>query len=556
MAAQPPVHPPVHQSASGSYIAQAAGGSTATVNVLHWPGPQPVDEEVLAEARKRLAALPRDTIPPLADALPPGSRVELRPNPLFVGRQLDLQRLAPLLGPSASVAGRPAGRPLVAVTGLGGLGKSQLAVEFVHRYGLYFAGGVFWLSFASTADVPGQVAACASESLGLRPDFRALGFEAQVQLVKAAWQSPLPRLLVFDNCQDPTLLAPWVPPSGGCRVLVTSRRAAWDAALGVELLPLGLLTTDESVALLRAHRPDLSATDPDLGAIAVELGHLPLALHLAGHHLRRYQHAVTPRDYLEQLQRPGLLDHLSLQAGGLSPTGHEQHVAKTFKLSTDALNPADGRDSLARHLLARAAYLAPGIPIPRQLLTGALEQPPAPPLPRPWWRRWWRRWFGGGDKPAPISEPPGRIAIEDALARLTELGLLEADMVGALRLHILVARFVGAEIADAAAQPAVERAVLEAVRSLYAGADPRPLLSLQPRLRAVTDAARERFDTVAAPLCGWLGILFKAQGDLAGARPYYGRALAIAERVLGPDHPTAQVVRQILTALKIGEAWP
>jgi hypothetical protein len=70
-------------------------------------------------------------------ALPPGSRMPFRHNPLFVGRAEELQRLAGalLFGSSATAA--------IAATGLGGIGKSNLATEFVHRYGRFFPGGVF-----------------------------------------------------------------------------------------------------------------------------------------------------------------------------------------------------------------------------------------------------------------------------------------------------------------------------------------------------------------------------------------------------------------------------
>ena len=83
---------------------------------------------------------------------------------------------------------------VVASTGLGGLGKTQLAVEFVHRYGSFFTGGVFWLDFSSADEIPLQVAACAP------PEFESRSLEERVRLVTGGWLSPVPRLLVFDNC--------------------------------------------------------------------------------------------------------------------------------------------------------------------------------------------------------------------------------------------------------------------------------------------------------------------------------------------------------------------
>ena len=144
---------------------------------------------------------------------------------------------------------------------------------------------------------------------------------------------------------EEALLAQWRPPHRGCQVLVTSRRPRWETSLGVQLVPLGILRRDESLALLRHHRPDLSADNADLDAIAAELGDLPLALHLSGSFLARYRHAVTPAAYLAQLQQPNRLAHQSLQgwqlSQELSPTRHEQHVARTFALSYDRLHPAD-----------------------------------------------------------------------------------------------------------------------------------------------------------------------------------------------------------------------
>lgn len=287
------------------------------------------------EAEQRLAALPLKAIPNLAP-LPSGSRMPLSRNPLFVGRKPDLAALARVLKGGETVAiGQ---METVATTGLGGIGKTQLASEFVHRYGQYFAGGVFWLSFADPKAIPAEIAACGgTAALDLRPDFGDRPLEEQVHLVLAAWQEPTPRLLVFDNCEEPDLLTQWRPPTGGCRILITSRRADWEPALGVQVFPLDVLNRAESIALLREHQPD--ADDAVLDAIAAEVGNLPLALHLAGSYMARYRRVITPAQYLEQLRDPQLLQHRSLQGSGLSPTGHTQNVYRTIALSYDQLNP-------------------------------------------------------------------------------------------------------------------------------------------------------------------------------------------------------------------------
>jgi Domain of unknown function (DUF4062) len=117
----------------------------------------PVDADTLAEAEQLLAEMPLDDVPDTAP-LPQGSVAPLRKNPLFKGREAAFQALAKVL--KADDADLEGQTPPVIVTGIGGIGKSQLASEFVHRYGQYFLGGVFWLSFAVPSAVAAEVANC------------------------------------------------------------------------------------------------------------------------------------------------------------------------------------------------------------------------------------------------------------------------------------------------------------------------------------------------------------------------------------------------------------
>ncbi|HEY0604897.1 MAG TPA: tetratricopeptide repeat protein, partial [Herpetosiphonaceae bacterium] len=462
-----------------------------------------IDPSLLAAGRALLATTPAHALPPIAP-LPPGSRMFLTPNPFFVGRAQALLAVAQALIKQSAVAIGP-----VAATGLGGIGKTQLATEFVHRYGQYFAGGVFWLNFADPAAVPSEIAACGSAAyLDLHPNFAQLSTEDQIALVRAAWQSPLPRLLIFDNCEDDDLLARWRPACGGCRILLTSRRALWESTLHVQTLPLDVLPRADSIALLRQYRPDLPASLPILDAIATELGDLPLALHLAGSYLARYRADLTPDEYMAELRKPTLLRHPSLQGSRVSPTGHVQHVARTFALSYERLDPTNADDQTARLLLSCAAHFAPGEAIPRRLLLATLRY---------------------------IAEPVSSVRAAAALERLRDLGLIEEVARETLRLHRLLHLFIQQQ-ASAQAQAAVEQALLAFAIPVNAASELAPLIDIQSHLHFIVDAARGRRDTRTADLCEMLGHHLWLRSDAEAARRYLEESLVIRETSGGqPD---------------------
>jgi tetratricopeptide (TPR) repeat protein len=447
-----------------------------------------------APTARAAAAMPLNTVPAVA-TLPPGSRMPLAPNPLFVGRDDELLTLARALSSGATTV-------IAAATGLGGIGKTQLATEFVHRYGQYFPGGVFWLSFAEPTAVPGEVATCGGPGGMNLPNFAALSLTDQVARVRGEWQQATPRLLVFDNCEDEQLLAKWRPTSGGCHILLTARRGAWNPSLGVRTLPLQVLQRSRSVELMRQFRPELPADDPSLMAIAQELGDLPLALHVAGSFLGLYHADVSTQDYLAEL-RTTTIDHESLQGdeSGISPTNHDLSVYRSIKLSYDKLDTADATDMLALALLARAACFAPGEPIPRDLLLKAVDLP----------------------------DTTAQRRATRAIQRLIDLGLLEVEAAGAPRLHRLVGAFVRAEQPDTAAQRAVEELLKNTGAALLNKGIPAPLSAIQAHLRHVTDVAQKRDDRHTSDLCAIMGRYLRLVGSYTAAQSYLERALAIEE---------------------------
>ncbi|MCG8095038.1 MAG: tetratricopeptide repeat protein, partial [Candidatus Thiodiazotropha endolucinida] len=430
---------------------------------------------------------------------------------MFVGREQNLKTLARVMveGGVAAVG------QLVATMGLGGIGKTQLASEFCHRYGCYFAGGVYWMNFADPEEIPTEIARCGGlEGMNLVEDFDNQPLEKQLQMILTHWHSPLPRLLVFDNCEDPALIARWRPRTGGCRIIVTSRLDRWDKALGVHPLALGVLTPAESCTLLAEYRPDLQ-DDPHLRSIAETLGHLPLALHLAGSYLSRYRHSPLgdPTRYLEKLQDPALLEHPSLSGSDShSPTEHEQHVGKTFALSWDQLEPEDTTDTIALNLLSEAAVLAPGEPIPRQLLL-AISQPEQP-------------------------DEDFLIVQAEALQRIQDLGLLQSEADGSLVIHRLVGLFVRQQTVDwESTCERVEIQLCSQANKIYEQGLPAPLISWRAHLKHLAEQADTRGSEVAGRLWNSWGNHLHMVADYAGARVAYERALAIFEAAFGPDHP-------------------
>jgi len=255
-----------------------------------------------------------------------------------------------------------------------------------------------------------------------------------------------------------------------------------------------------------------------------------LALHLAGSFLCEYRKIISPVNYLRQLKDETLLDHPSLTGRGteISPTEHALHVAKSFALSLGKLTADDSVDKLAMHILARTAYFAPGIPIPRNLLLKTVDS----------------------------SEDnfEATLQIEDALKRLGDLGFIEIEQEGSIVMHQLVAAFVRNLQRDSEAQAATEMAVLTEARRINSTGYPFGLLAWQPHLRIVTNRAQKRGDERGSDLSNELGYHLHAIGDYAGAYPNFQQALEINRKVLGEEHPdTAKSLNRLGVLLDLME---
>jgi len=297
-------------------------------------------------------------------------------NPHFSGRGDLLDQLRQQFAPSQ--ADQPATLRRAVLTqaqvikGLGGIGKTQTAIEYAYRareQGRYTH--TLWIAAGSEEALLASFAALAELLPGVAP-----GAESdQRKLVAAAgrWleHCQQPWLLLVDNADDLSLVQPYLPLQGNGSVLLTTRASAagWLAS-SLEVDAMGVLEGAE--LLLRRAGRFAGATDEEINEAAnlvVALAQFPLALDQAGAYLEETGCSLADYRELYQSHRQVLLSRRGRQA-----TGYPASVATTWSLSFEQVeqtNPA------AAELLRLCAYLSPDH-IPEELLTqGAPCWPPA-----------------------------------------------------------------------------------------------------------------------------------------------------------------------------------
>jgi transcriptional regulator with XRE-family HTH domain/tetratricopeptide (TPR) repeat protein len=265
-------------------------------------------------------------------------------NPAFTGREDLLAAVREQLrsGQAAVVQ---------ALYGMGGVGKTQLAAEYAHR----FAGNydlAWWINAEQSGLIGNQVANL-GQGLGCIPP--GAGSEAVRAAVLAELRQHARWLLIFDNATGPAEVMAWLPGAGG-HVLITSRERGWDeVATPVEV---DVLTRAESVEMLRHRVPGIPGADAD--RLAAALGDLPLAIAQAAGFMAGT--AMSADQYLRLLQtRAGqLLDRAV-------PGTYPQSLAAATAVTAAQLT---AHDPAAVELASLCAFLAPE-PVPEEIFTGA-----------------------------------------------------------------------------------------------------------------------------------------------------------------------------------------
>ena len=218
-----------------------------------------------------------------------------------------------------------------AFRGMGGLGKTQLAVEYAHSYRKQYTNGVIWINADQDIKVQLIRIATVANWISERSD-RSMILATATQRLRSFSNC----LLIFDNVESLDSIKQYFPKSNAQPHLLITSRADHP---GFSPIPLELLTTDLSLVLLANESSrDLklqNETERNFAiAIVEELGGLPLAIEIAGAFLK-FRATLTFERYHELL-----VNNLKIATSGknfFSFTGHEQDLFRTLQISETVL---------------------------------------------------------------------------------------------------------------------------------------------------------------------------------------------------------------------------
>ena len=243
-------------------------------------------------------------------------------NPFFTGRDEFLSRL------SQELSDRRPKRynHRIALHGLGGVGKTQIALEYAYRHKSHYR-YVFWISAVDQAQLLSGFTdiaqtTCCVKSDDLKPQDVAKSVLRWLEVTES-W------LLIIDNLDDITVIEGYLPTTSGVgHTLITTRNTDSDGipAEGMEVMVMDL---EGSVRLLldRIKLPNTDQLQAEARRIVTELGFLPLAIEQAAGYIRISQNV---EEYLETYKRQRH-ELLNWRAPGNNP--YQYTVATTWKMS-------------------------------------------------------------------------------------------------------------------------------------------------------------------------------------------------------------------------------
>jgi tetratricopeptide (TPR) repeat protein len=427
------------------------------------------------------------------------------PKPNFTGRELQLDEIAAKLAAGERTA----------LTGLGGLGKSRLAIEYAHRHAADY-GIIWWLRAETGATLIEDLASLAT-ALGLAsPDAADLGEAAGLALRRLEGEGRW--LLIFDDAPGPDEIDRYLPKGGGGHVMVTSRELAWrELALPLQL---PTLAPADAAAFLVARSGD-EDLEGAAHALAMELGCLPLALEQAGAYVE--ENRTTLAAYLDAFR----VHRAQLLREG-APRDYPAPVATAWELSFRAL---ETEAPSAAILLEFLAFLAADA-IPTRLFLDYSEHLPE----------------------SLAKALPDLVAFDRELARpLLHYSLVEREG-ESFSVHRLVQAVTRERMNPDERRERLAQVVSLLIRAFrFDRTEPAGwswCARLLPHMLAAASHA-EALQVTSNPmilLLGESGHYMATRAEYGQARMLFERALLISEGLYGPDHAQVGAILTDLSA--------
>ncbi|GAB4051758.1 hypothetical protein GCM10028775_29750 [Catellatospora paridis] len=419
----------------------------------------------------------------------------------FTGRETDLEEISKYSEEQSPCA--------IAIHGMGGVGKTQLALRHAHLSRPDVEVGWFinaarreylitgltellaHLGLASTDDKPEDAKRCLMHLGNLS------GF-----------------VLVYDDVRDPTTIEGLLPTTGSGVTLITSRHADWRGAVQPHrVAPLDPTSSAEFLARRAGQRNPLGAAQ-----LAEQLGGLPLALEQAAAYCNS-----TGIDYVAYLSR--LTTRLEQVFMAKKPPNYPLPVFRTWSMS---IEEAESQNTDAVDLLYLLAHFA-SAPLPTDLLPGMLRNPDS---------------------------------VDRVISVLNDLSLVQIDQPGStIQMHVMLQLVVTTEVSHSRRRSAfIKRAatLLEATfpRPRWVGSQTHEwerCAKLRPHAETVLEHCRRvdlRTRTVA-DLTYWLAYYLDDIGNFDSAAPLHAECIALRTELLGAEHPdTLNAMNNLATVFR------
>jgi tetratricopeptide (TPR) repeat protein len=484
--------------------------------VTNWPSHDEAFQDILLGMRRLLE---REEQQQRASTNAPIWNIPYTRNPLFTGRENLLQQLDTNLH-SLKVAAltqpyqQPARQPQ-AISGLGGIGKTQTAVEYAYRHRDDYR-YVLWVNAATRDTIITSFLDLAT--LLKLPERLEQDQNRMIAAVKHWFSAHDAWLTIFDNADDLSLVEEFLPPGGKGHLLLTTRAHAPGTL--ANSLAVKKMDMDEAMLLLlrraRVLQPDdeleqaSTADRASAEAIAREMDGLPLALDQAGAYIEETQCSLA--SYLKQYRKR---QAALLKRRGGTGKQHPEPVATTWSLSFEQVEKLS---PVAADLLRFLAFLAPDA-IPESLVRD------------------------GASQISPTLQPlaDDEALLDEAIAALARYSLVRRKRDDAtLTVHRLVQAVLKHHMDEPTQRQWAEYAVRAVNRAFPEVKDyrnwPRCQQFLPHAQTCVVLIDHWHFAfSEAGGLCNQVGYYLQDRAQYAEAETFYQRALAIGEKTLGPE---------------------